>query len=160
MRTPAAVAVLVLSLVTGGCLPPEAPPPGPVNTPVAVRVHARESREAVRGMLVGIDADSVRWRGEAHGDSLTRSLPLAAVARVEVGDRLSQRAACRRGLARGGTVGALLGAGFWALRRDGPGGAVGFTLGGAWLGCVLTGQQTQSPQPPLRWRVVYPPPVG
>lgn len=154
----AAAAVLALSVVASGCLPPEVPPRVPADAPVPVRVHVHGSPRATHGLLVSLDADSVRWRGETPGDSPTRALPLAAVARVEVGERLSQRAACKRGLVRGGMVGALLGAGFLALRRDEPG-AAGLTLGGAWLGCVLTGQGTDSPRPPLRWRVVYPGPA-
>jgi hypothetical protein len=73
---------------------------------------------------------------------------------------LSQRAAVRRGLVRGALAGAVLGAGLLAMRPSAGGGAVGLTLGSAWVAGVISGQQVESARPPTRWRTVYPRPAG
>lgn len=149
-------ASIALALVATACLPPERPnSTSPAGAPPPVRVWEHGADKVRAGLLVRVTADSVVWRPEAQAMS-TQALPLAAVTRIEVAEPLSQRAALRRGLVRGALVGAALGAGLLALRPKAVGGAVGLTLGSAWIAGIVSGQQVESPHPPVRWRVVYP----
>ena len=149
-------ALLVLPLLAISCLPPERPlPPEVANAPKPVRVWERDTRAARSGVLVRLTGDSVAWR-QAALTGTTQGLPLSAVTRVEVAERVSVRSAMKRGALKGALVGGALGAGLLAINPKAAGGAVGLSLGSAWLGMVLAGQQTESTDPPMRWRVVYP----
>lgn len=138
-----------------GCLPPERPLPDRVaSLPVQVRVREAATGPELGGTLVRLTADSVSW--SAAGDPAIRTRALVDVARVEVAEPLTQREAFRRGAIKGGLVGALLGGVLVAVKPDQAAGAVGLAAAGWWLGGVFAGQATDSPQPPVRWRVVHP----
>lgn len=111
------------------------------------------------GTLVRLTTDSVVWQPAAPGAAV-RAVPLPAVERVEIRAPRSQRAALRRGLARGALVGGVVGGALLAVRPDAVGGAIGITLGSAWVAAVVAGQQAESPHAPLAWRVVHPRPAG
>jgi hypothetical protein len=122
-----------------------------------MRLRERGSSVIQTGTLLRLAADTVVFWADLPGAMPPlRRVPLSAVERIEVAERVPQMSAFRRGAARGAGIGALLGLGLIAIDRDLIGGAAGLTIGGAWLGGVFAGQQTDSPRPPMRWRIVYP----
>lgn len=152
-RTCAAATATVLA---AACLPPEtaAERARLAARPRAVRVHAAGTVRPAEGTLVRLTADSVVWTREPGTAPQARAL--RDVARVEVAEPLTQRAALRRGLLRGALVGGAIGGVVIATNPDAVGAGVGIALGSAWLSGVFAGQQTESPRPPVRWRVVHP----
>lgn len=149
----------LLGSVPVACLPPERPvAPALVRPGVAVRVLERGARPTL-GTLVRLTTDSVVWQPAAPGAAV-RAASLPAVERVEIRAPRSQRAALQRGLARGALVGGVLGGALLAVRPDAVGGAIGLTLGSAWVAGVVAGQQAESPRAATTWRVVHPRPGG
>lgn len=151
--TPCAALLLLLA---AACMPPAAATPRESSAPTSVRIRALGAASDSAGTLVRLTPDSLYWRSASTAAAPVHALPLTALARVAVGERLSQRDAFRRGMVRGALVGAGFGVALLAARHDAVGGAVGATAATAWLAGVIAGQQTESPQPPLRWRVVHP----
>lgn len=109
----------------------------------------REERTAVR---VTPDSLFLRAASPAAASGEVEALSIRALHRVEVAELLTQRQALRRGGLRGALVGLAIGGTLVALDRASTGTAIGITIATAWFGAIIGGQQTDSPQKPVRWR--------